>query len=300
MLSQPVIMVRPTTFIWLPLLLIVLSPARTYAHGQPVQLAFWGGFPRNVARCQRVIAAAVARCARETVAARQACYDPVLAGHQCDTAMLNGEIVAIRQRARDMIPGLCSDSALRQLIFDNLFDAFMDIVDSCRRIDTAITSAVYAPALGGRAVPGRVEKEHEACITATGRAASRLLAYAMAERQRALDRIASTRLDPGRKQALVEHSRQRIVRARERLQNWITPLCPDPTFEAIYARDGAALLDNVTRQADCLAQYVYVQDTVVCPAPICGNGVQEPGEECDDGNDRDDDGCTGDCRRSEP
>jgi len=40
-----------------------------------------------------------------------------------------------------------------------------------------------------------------------------------------------------------------------------------------------------------------------CPPPVCGNGVPEPGEECDDGNADDGDGCAADCRvrcRAEP
>jgi len=36
--------------------------------------------------------------------------------------------------------------------------------------------------------------------------------------------------------------------------------------------------------------------TVVVPPPPCGNGVTDPGEECDDGNRLNGDGCTWDCR----
>ena len=35
--------------------------------------------------------------------------------------------------------------------------------------------------------------------------------------------------------------------------------------------------------------------TIPCPAPICGNGVIQTGEECDDGNNNDFDGCRNDC-----
>lgn len=48
---------------------------------------------------------------------------------------------------------------------------------------------------------------------------------------------------------------------------------------------------------DCVAGLVCADD--VCTAPSCGNVVVEPGEECDDGNRVDDDGCDIDCRVSE-
>ena len=34
------------------------------------------------------------------------------------------------------------------------------------------------------------------------------------------------------------------------------------------------------------------------PAPECGNSMVEPGEACDDGNDRNGDGCNNDCTES--
>jgi cysteine-rich repeat protein len=37
-------------------------------------------------------------------------------------------------------------------------------------------------------------------------------------------------------------------------------------------------------------------DTIVVPPPLCGNGVRDPGEECDDGDRLDGDGCTSSCK----
>ena len=70
-------------------------------------------------------------------------------------------------------------------------------------------------------------------------------------------------------------------------------------FNGIYGRELTVFLEDISNQADCLSEYVYIQDTVVCPAPQCGNGVEEPDEECDDGNDFEGDGCRADCVRSE-
>ena len=33
--------------------------------------------------------------------------------------------------------------------------------------------------------------------------------------------------------------------------------------------------------------------------PVCGDGILDPGEECDDGNTNDGDGCSSDCQSSE-
>jgi cysteine-rich repeat protein len=57
-------------------------------------------------------------------------------------------------------------------------------------------------------------------------------------------------------------------------------------------------LERVAQRADCLADAVYVQNAVTCPAPTCGNGMQEPGEECDDGNSFEGDGCRSNCTKS--
>ncbi|HEY8377729.1 MAG TPA: DUF4215 domain-containing protein, partial [Nannocystis sp.] len=37
--------------------------------------------------------------------------------------------------------------------------------------------------------------------------------------------------------------------------------------------------------------------STTAPAPECGDGIVDPGEDCDDGNDDDDDGCTNNCGR---
>lgn len=44
---------------------------------------------------------------------------------------------------------------------------------------------------------------------------------------------------------------------------------------------------------------LFIADSNLTPCPICGNGVQEPGEECDDGNTNDGDGCSSICQMEE-
>ncbi|MBI4814898.1 MAG: choice-of-anchor D domain-containing protein [Deltaproteobacteria bacterium] len=64
-----------------------------------------------------------------------------------------------------------------------------------------------------------------------------------------------------------------------------------------------------TRERDYKSQYIFTTDDVVLPnhvlplfgsgavPRVCGNGNLDPGEECDDGNIIDNDGCQGDCSR---
>jgi cysteine-rich repeat protein len=72
-------------------------------------------------------------------------------------------------------------------------------------------------------------------------------------------------------------------------------VCPVSDFSAAYGRTVDTFLGDIVNQAACMQQFVYVQDAVGCPTPLCGNGVEEPGEGCDDGNSFDGDGCRADC-----
>ncbi|MEZ4383132.1 MAG: DUF4215 domain-containing protein [Nannocystaceae bacterium] len=56
--------------------------------------------------------------------------------------------------------------------------------------------------------------------------------------------------------------------------------------------EGCACLGDNTCEGDLLCD---AGTCVVDAEPVCGNGVVEPGEECDDGNDDDLDGCTSEC-----
>ncbi|MBX3028118.1 DUF4215 domain-containing protein [bacterium] len=80
----------------------------------------------------------------------------------------------------------------------------------------------------------------------------------------------------------------------------LTAACPEDRFTAIYARTPTALLAAAADRADCLAGNAYAQGGVTCPPPVCGNRIRESGEECDDGNAADGDGCSANCLREAP
>ena len=208
------------------LLLLSVSAEIAAAHGRPAHLAFWGGYAPGVARCQRAVSRAAAQCALRASAARQVCLGAQLAGEACDEDTLTAEVANIRQEALDMVQSECSETEVRSLIYIDMADAFKDVIDVCRRLDKAATSAVFGPAMVGGSV-AEVGDTKRLCLDAAGRYAVKLMRFAMRARQRALDRIASSQLDPRKKQELVEQSRLRIARARTAIKRRINAACSD-------------------------------------------------------------------------
>jgi cysteine-rich repeat protein len=269
-----------------------------HAHGQPAQLAFWGGFPPSAARCQRVIARATSACVGEVAALRAACLAGAVRGGTCDDAALGTRIGDVRQRALDRVAGACTTSELQNLGYIDQSDAFTDVVTACRQLDTAATSAAFAPAMVGGTVAS-VGNPAAACVQAAAAEATRMLRFGTRTYAKALDRIAALNLDVSQKQRLVAWARRRIAQTQARSRSLLTTECSTQDFAATYGRSVDVFLTGIADQAACMQQFVYVQAAVRCPTPVCGNGMQEPGEECDDGNTYDGDGCRSDCVKTD-
>ncbi len=292
-------MVHRTKTTWGILIAVLLTAASAYAHGAPADLAVWGGFNPDTARCQRAISRAASLCASRALAARTTCSAAQLRGAPCDEATRDAKIQSARERARDMVADNCAAGQLQTLRYVDLGDAQTDVIDVCRQLDTAAVTAAYGPAMLGGTIAA-MTGDAQTCIDVTGRAAGSLLRYAVRARQRALDAIASTVLTPAQKTSLVERSGRAIARAEELLQARIAAACPGDLFAETYGRDLDEVLGRIAGRADCLAQETYVQNAVVCPPAECGDGMQVlPVEECDDGNDYDGDGCRADCVKTE-
>jgi len=268
-------------------------------HGTPAQLEFWGGFPAEAARCQRLLSRATSLCISQVAELRSTCLSRAVAGGTCDEDALADRVTAARQRALDRLERSCTVTQLQNLGYIDLSDAQRDVTDACRQLDTAATSAAFGPVMVGGTIAG-ADVVTSTCVGATATESTRLLRYAMRAYQQALDRIAgSTDLTPTAKQRLIDWSERRIERARAASLAEIAEVCPADDFSDTYGRDGDAYLGDIAAQAGCMAGFVYVQDEVICPAAACGNGVQERGEECDDGNEFEGDGCRNDCVATE-
>jgi cysteine-rich repeat protein len=220
------------------------------------------------------------------------------AGHECDQAGLDAEIQAARSAARAAVLGACSSQDVQNLLYVDISEALVDVINVCRESDTAVASAIFAPATVGGSV-GAVGDGAVKCIDATAAASAKLIRYANRQRRHALDRIARRRLDLAAKEALLSRAEERIDRIEAVLVRRLDESCPGSQFPGLYHRSAARYLDDLATHARCFGGAIYVQDAVVCPEPLCGNGIKEAAEECDDANDFDGDGCRADCVRAE-
>jgi len=267
---------------------LLARPATVAAHGSRLPFAAWGGFSGEVLRCQRTIAQAAARCAADAWQARAACRAATLAGAVCDTAAAAARIAALRRTALDAVDAACSERQAIALQFLGGFDLQQDLNAFCRDWETAADSAVYG------ALPAEPSATDRSCAAAAAAAVTDTMRHVFRNRRRCMDRIAAAPLDAPIRASLLaalELGRTRVLAAQtDRLQ----ARCPD--FSARSGRAAEALLALLAERADCIGGRFYIQDGVLCPAATCGNGViEDSGEECDDGNQRDGDGCAAAC-----
>ncbi len=268
--------------------LVAALPASADAHGSRLPFAAWGGFSGAVLRCQRTIAQAGTRCAADAWEARSTCRAAALAGAACDSAAVDAHIAAIRRTALDAVDAACSERQAIALQYLGAFDLQQDLNAFCRDWETAADSAVYG------ALPAAPSATDRSCAAAAATAVADTMRHVFRNRRRCMDRIAAAPIDAPVRAALLAALELGQTRARAAQTDRLQGRCPD--FAARTGRTADALLALLAERADCVAGRFYIQDGVLCPAAACGNGViEDSGEECDDGNQRDGDGCSAAC-----
>jgi hypothetical protein len=263
-------------------LLAAIRCGTAYAHGAGVPFALWGNtFTPPDTQCQRVIGRAASVCAVHMWTARDACWQAQLAGETCDPHSSDATLQTARVQALNTVDLFCSDRLVGDLGFLGLFEVQGDLGNFWSSFDDAMLSAVYGPLDGGglRLADSKTQR----CVGSAARAARKLVRFAFAAQVGALDRIARGGFTPQAKEGLVQRAATRVARARQVLADQMALHCSDAEFASVYERSIATFLEGIAQRADCLAGAAYVQSRVVCPAPVCGNGVKEPGEMCADG-----------------
>src|SRR5262249_33356677 len=158
----------------------------------------------------------------------------------------------------------------------------------------ALVSGAYGPALQGDGV-AVVDDQTRACMQVTALIGGNALRYVSRNQRELLDRFASQPVLDLDKHAQLAQVRLRTRGANAKFAALANATCPDAVFQQVYQHPIAAFVTAISGTVACMTGDVYPQDTVVCGAPTCGNGVQEPFEECDDGNQDDGDRCRSDC-----
>lgn len=273
------------------LLGVVSLPRLAAAHGGPTPLDSWGNFGQ-AASCQRIIARATRLCFEVASRAHLGCANAKLSGVVCtpDTS-------AIQQRTTNMIADNCSTNDVRILGYLSVEEAQIDLTNACTQQVDAVQSLVYGPAMFSGDVAAGPEAR-DRCMRSVSRYAFKAARVALRERNRALDRIASTDQTMDGKQALLAAAEAKISAVRDEALAMIRTKCSDAEFTGSYGMSFDAFSARLTARADCVSAASHVVNAVGCPAPACGNAVKEPGEECDDGNSNEGDACSADCKRT--
>ena len=258
------------------------SAQPTFAHGGRLPFDTWGGFAGDVLRCQRVIAQAAAQCATGAWTARRACRETTVAGGTCDEAATVNRIAVARRAAQDAVDDACSERQAISLQYLGTFDLQQDLISFCRDWERAADSGVF-----GRPASGA------ACALAAADAATDVMQYALRARRRCMDRVAASPPGSVERSGFLETAGHRLEAAVDRAASKLTAACPD--FAARYGRSPHDLITTLATRADCVGGAFYIQDAILCPAAVCGNGVVEPNEDCDDGNTAGGDACPASC-----
>jgi cysteine-rich repeat protein len=273
---------------------LLLAPRAVSAHGVPTPLDYWGAFGRRVARCQRVIARNAAVCALRSWNIRSDCQLAMLHGAPCDSDAATAAIESLHTAAINSVGAACSEQQVATLVFLGTYEAESDVVTFCRELAAAAESVVFFPVTYGPAPPSPAA---QGCIDAAAQATTSLLHTGFESRQRLLDRIALESYSPADKRAMLAESTAAIAQAATALGAQLTQSCAPSDFTTTYGQGVQSFLAQVATRADCLAGQAYAQGGILCPASVCGNRMQEHGEECDDGNQIDGDGCSAQCLR---
>lgn len=260
--------------------LLCALPGTALAHGGRLPLDEWGGYAGTLLRCQRVIAQAASECAAGAWAARRACREQVLGGGTCDEGATEARIAAVRSAALDEIDASCNEQQARDIQYLGTFDLQDDVISFCRAWEDAAESGVF-----------RVDAA--ACTSAAADAVTEVMQHALRGRRRCMDRLAASPPASSERPALLAGADRRLALAVEHAAARLTARCPD--FAAQYGRTASTFVASLATRADCVGGAFYIQDTVLCPTAVCGNGVIEPPEECDDGNTADGDACPSTC-----
>lgn len=268
---------------------LLTAPPPVAAHGAAAPIEIWGSFLPATQTCLRTISRATHACFDAVLALEQACHDAPLHGAVCDQERLAADVSAADGALRRTLVDACEDGQLTELGYIGLLDAGADLTQGCSGEAQGAVAALYAPRRAGA-----TSVEAARCMAAVAAYARKALWFARQRKVPVMERIATRLFTAAEKQAAIVAVNRELRDARARWAAGLLRACP--AFEAVYGRTPDSLLQTLGQRVDCTLSRTYVHSAMSCLAPICGNGIPEDSEACDDGNAVDGaDGCRNDC-----
>jgi cysteine-rich repeat protein len=263
-----------------------MAPAT--AHMAPVPIELWGPFVPEVATCLRTMSRATHACFETVLAIEARCQDARIRGDTCDLDRVAGEIDAATAAMRGEATGACAEGRLTEIGYFGFFDANADLFNACVTQARAAVSATYAPARAGTPSPAAA-----ACMTASAAYGRKVMRFILERETPIMERFATREFPEAEKNEIVRQLGLELNATRERWVAGLLEACPQ--FVTFYGRSAEDYLRTLKQRTDCVLSKNYVNSAVSCLAQVCGNGIPEGDEACDDGNSNDADGCRSDC-----
>jgi cysteine-rich repeat protein len=257
------------------------------AHTQPRSIETWGPFLPDTVPCLQKVSRGTYACFETVLDALLACRDTEARGQACDMDQVNAVIDASTLQTRRTLTNECSTDQVMEIGYIGFFDAEADLFNACVTQARAAVSATYAPAVG---TPSATAAD---CIAAAAGYARKVMRFALDHETPILERIATRPLSVDERMASVRRMVATQTAARQRWSSGLLAACPQ--FATVYGRTPDSYLGTLQERTDCVLSQIFVTTAVSCLGQVCGNGIPEGDEECDDGNRNNTDACANSC-----
>ena len=281
---------RRHTAVALALLVVVGMPTAAPAHNQPIPIDIWGPFLPGAQGCLRAISRAVHTCFDVALALEHGCNDALLRGESCDRETVDEAIDDAANATRVTLANSCTLGQLTELGYIGFFDAQSDLTSACVTQARAAISATYAPTRFGAGTPSAAAVQ---CMVASAAYSRKVMRFLLERETPIMERIATRLMTVEEKKASVLRVERELSAARPRWAAGVLEACPD--FATVYGRSAESFVRTLKQVTDCVLALNYVHTAIACINQVCGNGIPEGIEACDDGNSDNTDLCRTDC-----
>jgi cysteine-rich repeat protein len=258
------------------------------AHTTPKPIEQWGPFLPGTPRCLRQISRVTHSCFDRVLLLLQQCNNALIRGGTCDMEQVEDDITAATRPLHTALTRECLLGQLTELGYIGVPDAEADLFNACVTQARGMVSATYAPALAGPPAEAAAD-----CMVASGSYAREVVQFVLQQEVPVFERIATIFYTKEQKEASIRRIETEMSAARPRWVTHLTAACP--SFAIVYGRSADSFARTVKQRADCVMSKTYINNLINCLGAVCGNGIPEPGEECDDGNRSDTDTCKTNC-----